>query len=387
MELNEQLALITKDINESLKKIEDNHASKTALSKLEDEFKAFNKAMDQHRLATKSHRLFETQAGAEGFIDVLRNSIANSPLATVVKNGPFAISKSDLNSYGSGTGVDFVPTQVAPTISYLLSQGGVARQHATVLTGLDHNLTITKRNGHSTAAFTAQSTTLKDDVSVTPTAFTETSVSLSPKQVCALGRASEKLLYTSAINVAEMIAIDMTEQAGLLEDNSIIKGDGSTASYGNINGLNNTVTGTGSAASGGITIDLLLGLPSSVHESVYGSPNARYWISGAILQSIKQTKASGSGQYFLDPTTGEFKIGGYPVTIWHRLDQSVANGNTVAYFGDMRKALTIGQGADLAIKVDMSRYFDSNQVAFKLCYDFDAVVVQPSALVRVNYTS
>jgi HK97 family phage major capsid protein len=391
MEFAEQITALNADIQKSFARIEENSASKASLYKLEEQFAALNKIADERRLETKSHRVFGDEKRASVFVDCLRSAVANSPLASasspVAKTLMEGIQKADLNSYGSGTGVDFVPTSVIPEISYLLTQGSVARQHAKVINGVDRNLTLTKRNGTSTAVFTNASSVNKDDVAVTPSIFGESKVTLSPQQISVLGRVSEKLLYQSAINVAEMVAIDMTEQCGILEDNACLKGDGSAA-FGGITGLVNASIPSVSVAVGSLSnFDQLLDLQASVHESVYNSQSAKYYMSGAILQKFRAKKASTSGVYFYDPASNSFTINGYPVVIWHRMDNTVAANKNIAFFGDMSKALTIGVGREMSIKVDMSRYFDSNQAAFRLTYDFGAVTVQPNAIAMLSLTA
>lgn len=377
------------EIATSLKAIENEGTGlKSAVKKLEDQFAGLNKAMDDQRLATKSHRLFGTHKEAGVFIDVLRKAVGNSRLPDVMKDyqkSGLYVEKSALNTYGTGTGAELVPTATSDTLSLLLSQGSVARKYAKVLTGVNEKVVLPVRNGTSTAAFTAAAGVIKDDVTIGATTLQTSKLTLSPSQIGILSQVSEKLLYMSAINIAEYIAIDMIEQAGVLEDNCVIKGDG-TSAFNGITGLN-TLGGVGNtnlAFASFTSLDQILALPSKVHESVYASPTARYFMSGAILSTIRGFK--NSSFYYLDPTTGEFTIGGYPVSIWHRMDNTVAATKVPVMFGDLGKACVIGVGRDMNIVVDHSFAFGSAQASFRLLYDFDAQFVQPSAMARLSLT-
>jgi HK97 family phage major capsid protein len=383
---NVEFANLKKDIETSLKTIEqDGSGTKVTLKKLEDGLSALNKEMDTRRLESKSHRLFGTHAEANAFIDVLRNAVTRSNLGNVmdIKKSSLYVEKAALNTYGTGTGAELVPTATADVISLLLAQGGIARKYATVLNGVSEKIVLPVRSGTSTAVFTAGGGVVKDDVTITPSTAGTAKVTLSPSQIGVLSQVSEKLLYMSAINIAEFIAMDQIEQAGVLEDNSVIKGDG-TATYNGITGLN-TLGGvpTTTLANASFTnFDQVIGLPGKVHESVYQSPNAKYYVSGAIMSAMRAFK--NSSYYYFDPSTAGFQIAGYPVVIWHRLDNTIATGKTVVMFGDLSKAAVIGVGRDMNIVVDHSFAFGSAQASFRLLYDFDCQFIQPTAMARLT---
>ena len=130
-------------------------------------------------------------------------------------------------------------------------------------------------------------------------------------------------------------------------------------------------------------------MPAAVAEAVYSSPDAAYYISGPIIQNIKTKKASTSGVYFIDPTTGKFMIGGFPVNLWQRMDNTVATGKTVAFFGSMRKAVNVAIGRDQRLEVSRSYYkFGTNQVGYRMTYDYSVGVIQPTAMgIALTLTS
>lgn len=385
---NQEFAALKGDIEKSLKTIENEGTGvKSAVKKLEDQFAAMNKAMDHQRLALKSHPLFGDFGQAENYINVLRAACEKSNIGSKIKTEecPLFVNKANLNTYGSGTGSELVPTATADVISLLLSQGGIARREGTVYSGIQGKLALSKRNGTSTAAFTNGSGVIKDDVSVTGVSPGTSLITLSPSQVVALSLVSEKLLYQSAINIAEFTAIDMIEQAGVLEDNTVIKGDGSSITYNAVDGINhNSGVVESTVAFGSFDLSNVIKLPGTVAEAAQMSPNAKFYMSGAVLSILRAQKSSGSGQFYMDPTTGTMKLSGYDVVVWHRVDNTVATGKYPVYFGDLKKALVIGTGRDMAITVDHSFAFGSVQAAFRLAYDFDAGLIQPTALARLK---
>ena len=389
-EINTEFAALKGDIDKSLKTLEaDGSGVKTAIKKLEDQFQFMNKRLDEQRLIEKKHPLFGDHQQAEKFIDVLRSAVDKSNLPSRIQNfekSSMYIDKSSLNTYGTGTGVELVPTATSSVLSLLLAQGGIARKYAKVLPGVNEKVVLPVRGTTSTAVFTANAGVIKDDNggnNITVTTLQTNKVTLSPSQIGILSQCSEKLLYMSAINIAEYIATDMIEQAGVLEDNCVIKGDG-TATYNGITGLNTlgTVPVTTVVAASWTSLDELIGLPAKVQESIYGSQNARYFMSGAMFSKARSFK--NSSYYYLDPTTGEHTLAGYPVTFWHRLDNTAVAGKVVAYFGDLSKAAVIGIGRDMQIVVDHSFAFGSAQASFRMLYDFDCQFVQPTAMARLT---
>lgn len=378
---------LRKDITESLKKIEEGYVTKAGLAKLEEQFKALESQNARAALRAQGDPIFSNKQNAADFVNCLRGAVAQSHLADRIdKSSPMYVNKADLNSYGTGTGVEVVPTATSELFSLLLSQGSVARANSTVIDGIQGSLILTKRNGTSTAAFTV-ATTLKDDAAVTAASLGTAKVTLTPQQISALSYVSEKLLYSSAVSIANIVAADMIEQAGVLEDNCVYKGDGTTA-FGNITGLTaDSAVPEQSVAAASYSLDDVLALPALVHESVQNSPTACYYMSGKALNTLRTKKASTSGVYHIDPTTGQPNLFGYPVKIWHRVDQTFVATKFPALFGDMKKAVTIGVGRGMTIDVSRDYRFANNQDAFRLTYDFDAKILQPSAMARLAITA
>lgn len=381
---------IIKSITDLGQKIESDYATKHEMKKFADAVSALDKAIERKSLEERLDQnvIFANKGQAQDFINVLKGALARDNKVLTPDSG-FYVSKAagdPLTSTGTNAGADIVPTTLASTFSMLLAQGSVARANATVYNGVQGTLDLGKRNGTSTAVFTAA-----DDTAVTATQLGTSKVSLTPKQVSALSLVADKLLYVSPVNIANAIAIDLIEQAGVLEDNSVIRGDGG-ASYGGITGLK-SASGVGSVtltaanyATDPNLIDALLDMPSQVHESVQQSGRGRFYVSPAAWYKVRKGKASSSGVYHFDIESGQYQLGGYGLTVWHRMDSAVTATNCVAFFGDMSQSTVIGIGRDMSIEVDRSYAFNKNQTAFRLTYDFGAAHVQAGAMSRIVLT-
>jgi len=382
-------------MNEALKtlgnKIESDIATKAEVQNFAALVKALDQKIDRKNLDEKTEEpsIFKNKAQAIEFIDVLKGALVRDG-KHLTKDSGFYSEKTagdPLTTAATNAGVDIVPTSLSSTFSMLLAQGGIARQYATVYNGVQGTLDLGKRNGTSTAVFTAT-----DDATVTATQLGTAKVSLSPKQISAISYVADKLLYVSPVNIANSIAIDLVEQAASLEDISVIRGDG-TATYGSITGIKTaasvgsvTLTAANFTAAGSTLVDALLDMPSQVHESVQMSGKGRYYVSASTWYNVRKAKASTAGSYHFDVQLGQWTLGGYPVTVWHRMDTADTATNCKAIFGDLSLSHVLATGRDMSIDVDRSFRFGTNQTAFRLTYDFGAVTIQPTALSRIVLT-
>lgn len=377
-------------------KIESDTASKAEVKKFGQGLADLEKIVTSLKSKEKTDEptIFADKAQAEEFITCMKGAIArsNKQHDPSMGSSPFYVNKTagdPLTTTGTAAGIELVPTATSNLFSMLLKQGSVARRISTVYSGVHGNIDLPKRNGTSTAVFTAA-----DDTAVTPTQFGTAKLTLSPKQISVLSAVSDKLLYASAVPVANVVAIDLIEQAGVLEDTAVLIGDGS-ADYGSITGIK-TASNVGSVtltaanfadsyndyAQTSTLIDALLDLQKNVHESVIYNGTGEYYLSLPCYVEVHKQK-SAQGEYQIDPQSGTFKLGGYNVNVWHRMSTTVNAGSFVAMYGDMKKANVIATGRDMSLSVSTDYGFNKNQTYFRLSYDFQSGLIQPSALARV----
>ena len=353
-------------------KIEKDVATKR---ELKEHAELFTKMIEKQRVErerAEKHPIFGTKALADTFVDVLATAAerGNSKLAD---HGSI-LHKDNLNIT---TASDALPTATSEVLSFLMKQGGVARRYSTVYTGVRGSLVLPKRTGSSTAAFTAN-----DDSSVTPDAFGVGKVTLTPKQVSAISQVSNQALYSSAVDLASNVAVELVENAAAFEDTVVISGAGISG-----DGLladTDVVDGT-ETAHGSIGIEEALELMGLVAEEVQNSENAAFYMNGKTLTAMRTKKASTSGVFHIDPSTGGFVLGGRPIRVWHRLPDLAAGSKSV-FFGDMEKASVLSVGREMGIEVSSEAAFAKNASLFRLTYDFDADIIQPKALARTNST-
>ncbi len=387
--IDEKLVNDIKTLSASLSDV----ATKAELKTFSEATTKMLKDLEMANKGREAHPIFETKAKADVFVDTLALALKTANKAV----GPGLIYDAEratnrvkaagdpLESHRTDAGVDLVPRVIADGFSKLVLQNGVARRESKVFYDVQGDLDIVKKNGTCTAVFTAA-----DDSVVNPTQMGTGKLSLSPRQISVISLASDRLLYSSSVNLAQEIFLDQAEQCGVLEDVSILIGDGSPT-YGNITGIKNaagvpnqtvTVANYGNSGNQALT-DALLGLPALVAEQVRNSENAKYYVSSPLWQSIKNSK-SAQGQYNFDLQTGKYLFGGYEVVLWNRIGTAVTAGNMVGFFGDMKAAVTIGIGRDQRFAVDSSYAFNKNQTAFRTTYDFAGGIVQPTALAKLS---
>ena len=249
MDSPQELENISKAMGDLTTKLESGYLSKSEFkfeaNKFAETFKAFDNEINKLRKQSQTDPVFGNKSNAQDFVNLLKVANSHTEIAEIRKlssdkNSSWYVEK-DLNSYTSGAGIDTIPTATADVLSLLIKQYGLSRRYATVWNDVHGNLALPKRNGTSSAVFTVAASTNEDDASVTPSAYGTAKLSLTPQQISILSLVSDKLLFQSAVNIAEYVAIDMAEQAGILEDNTTIYGDGTTT-YGGNTGLVNTLS-------------------------------------------------------------------------------------------------------------------------------------------------
>jgi HK97 family phage major capsid protein len=391
-----EIVKISSAVNEISKNIADldsKYAQKHEAKKLADAIDALNKAMDRQRLVEDADPVFGNKAVAGEFIDCLkgvmfRGDVKKARDVTLDKNSELYVEK-DLNSYTNGSGADTIPTAVSNVLSVLQRQESVALRDATVIDNLQGSETFHRRDGTSTAAWQNASGGLKDDAPITPSVLSTTKITLTPQAMVSLSLVADKLLYSSAINLAQYVAQDLVEDQMALFDRDVINGDG-TYSNGGINGIVNDsdIYEEVVTTSGFTNVDKLFDMIANVHEAVQNSPSACFYVSGPVFAAIRKMKAAVTGQYLIwDPTKLAFDMGGTTLKLWHRMDNTLANGKYIAFYGDMRRTLTVAKGRSMQLEVSRDYKFNTAQVAFRLVQDLTAGVIQPGAFARLLMTS
>ena len=129
-----------------------------------------------------------------------------------------------------------------------------------------------------------------------------------------------------------MIGAFMGQQLGIAEATDMI-----TQLDGNTNVAEiNTGQGTALPDAIGPWADLVASLSSAY------KPNARFVMSREAMRSLRALLQGGTGSdLVIDPSTGDFRLWGYPIVINDHMDAGSVAGQNPVYFGDFSMGTTI----------------------------------------------
>lgn len=136
---------------------------------------------------------------------------------------PNAMQRAPLAVGSTGAGEEWVSTNLMAGqsfIEYLINLMMVKRLGAVVLTGLQGNLSLAKKTGHSTASWVAE------DNAPSESALTTGQVPLAPKTLGAWTEITRKLLLQSSPDVENLVRQDLAEAIALAIDQACINGTG-----------------------------------------------------------------------------------------------------------------------------------------------------------------
>jgi HK97 family phage major capsid protein len=376
------------DIAESFKKIEEGYAPKHVVAKLEEQLAAFKSEADRRNLSEVKDRYFGTMEQKRAAVTALVNAVKRSPLAHKLAEPGFLVHKTDsLNSYTSGAGAELVPTAIDSAISMLMYDASVIRRDARLVPGIQGYAEFPRRTSRGTSVrFTTSDVSgnpLGDNGTLVGDAPNLQNLQITPHQIAGCADVSEKLLYNSVANVIEFIYRDMVDQSAYLEDTSALNGDGSSTSYGGCLGIvNDDDVPEDTVASASFGLDKIATLPTFAHESIV---NGKFYMNRHTLATLRTAKASTAGSYHIDPTSGQPELFGVPVVVWNRM-ANVGAGNYPVIYGDLSRAAVVGLGRPYEIKVDYSNRFRNVEATFRLVYDWDFGLIEPSAVARLKTT-
>jgi HK97 family phage major capsid protein len=376
-----ELNAIVSKIEELGQRIDKDYATKSDLANFASALKAYNVEREKDMLKTKKNRIFGDELVAKEFCGYLENVVASHPKLKArdpmnLGREQKLVTKAALDATTAGNGANTIPTAVSDQLHILITEFGKARQLHDVIY-MAGNIDLPIATDDATAAYSTNDITDGSD-----TKQTLSKVTLSPKQMLAIYRASGKLLYNSAINVAEMVASALVRAAGRLEDDTCWIADG-TSTYGSMTGysLHASVPEIAVGGISAVTLDNLINLKYEASETVDG--DGVFYIARALKPKLKQLKASTAGSYHLQLEGTNIEIDGSPVVIVNRFSDGSTADDMVCLYGDLRKAGKIGVNRDLAVDLDTSVDFIRAGLVWRLVEDFAFAVPNPTAVARL----
>jgi len=245
-------------------------------------------------------------------------------------------------------------------IDLLRNRLSIAQAGATMLTGLQGNVSIPRQTSAATAYWVGE------NASPTESQQAIDQVNLSPKTVGAFVDYSRRLLLQSSIDVEGMVRNDLARVIALEIDRAAIYGTGSSnqpQGLTNVSGIGSeTLTGTG-------TFTEYIAMETDVAAANADAGALRYIVNATTRGGLKGTKKdAGSGEFVF----ADNEINGYPVIVSNQL------ASNDALFGDFSMFI-MGMWSGLDLTVDPYAGATAGTVRVIALQDVDFAVKQPSA--------
>ena len=245
-------------------------------------------------------------------------------------------------------------------IDLLRNRLSIAQAGATMLTGLQGNVSIPRQTSASTAYWVGENS------SPTESQQAIDQVNLSPKTVGAFVDYSRRLLLQSSIDVEGMVRNDLARVIALEIDRAAVYGTGSSnqpQGLTNVSGIGSeTLTGTGTFAE-------YIAMETDVAAANADAGALRYIINASARGALKSTeKASNTAQFVYEND----QINGYPVIVSNQL------ASNDALFGDFSMFI-MGMWSGLDLTVDPYAGATAGTVRVIALQDIDFAVKQPGS--------
>lgn len=280
-----------------------------------------------------------------------------------------------------------VPEEFAQTIIDLREQYGVFRREARVVEMGRDTMLIPRRSGGVTIYAIGENPA----AAITQSQPTWSQVRLTAKKCGGLTLMSTEIAEDAIIGVAEWLANEFAYSFALFEDQCGFIGDGSQTYLG-IRGLGSFFTTTGGvggaqlvgavdAASGHDTFaeidkDDLAKVMAALPDFVM---NPKWYCSKVAAELVFGRLQAGAGGNTVE-TLSNGKVGrsylGYPIVVSQVLPTSQGDLSDLPmlYFGDLSKAVTMGDRRSMTVFPSEHRYMDTDQIGVRATERMDIVV-------------
>jgi HK97 family phage major capsid protein len=268
-----------------------------------------------------------------------------------------------VNSLGGALTSDELMTEIIR----LVEEYGAFPQYARRLTMSSDTMIVARRTGGLAAR------PVGENSEVTASDVTFDNVELSAKIWGIANRVPNSLLEDSAIDLADLMAVETAQSFAESFDNAGFIGDGTSAYHGTVGIcvkilLAAHAKSVVAAASGNPTFDTLdlTDFTNTVARlPVYARRNAAWYISPAGYGSSMLRLAMSAGGVSTQNIEGGFgnTFLGYPVRLVHSMESDLTGtaGEVLCLFGDMAQAATFGERRAVNIRTASERYIEYDQ--------------------------
>jgi HK97 family phage major capsid protein len=266
-----------------------------------------------------------------------------------------------------------VPDVLEPSLINLRDNFGVFRQNARVVPMGSDVLRMPRRTGTVTAFFVGEAAAGTESQQ----AFDQ--VSLVAKKLMVLTTITSELSEDNIVALGDSLAGETAYAMALREDQCGFNGTG-TGSFGGIVGLTSAILagGTSDSALGALASVTLADCRAAVGRLAAwaDTPNTKWYINRAIWNNTFLRIAEGAGgvtaNEIRDSEEG-LRFMGYPVVLAQAIPAATANGDVLAYFGDLSLAAYFGDRRGLTVEFSNSALnaFEQDEIAVRSTERFD----------------
>lgn len=268
-----------------------------------------------------------------------------------------------------------VPELLESAIIRNVEQYGVARTAARVYPMGPGVTLIPRRASGFTGYFAGEAS------SVTASDLAFDQIRLEARKLMVFSSWSSELPEDSVVALGDLLTQEVALTFAIKEDQCLFSGDG-TSTYGGIVGLANALA-SGAYAETASNVDTPAEVTIASFEEAMGKLlqlpglQPKWYCHSSIYHNVMQRLAFAS----TGNTAANFNAGfgpsflGYPVVFCQAMDSGAPttdlSGKFICYFGDMSRAVTMGQKRGISIAVDNSYGFNTDSIYFRATERFD----------------
>lgn len=276
-----------------------------------------------------------------------------------------------------GTGGNLVETTLMPGdfITLLRNKTAVFKLGAQQLTGLVGNVAIPKQSGSATGYWAAE------DGAITESTPTFTQVTMSPKTLGGLVRATRKMLLQSSPEIENVLRADLAETLALAIDLAAINGSGASnqpTGILNTSGIGDVAIG---ANGGAPTWAHIIELENDVASANADEASCGYLTSPEIRGKLKQTQrftSTDSPVWNLERIAEFESMNNYKAFASNQTPKTLVKGTSsdchAIIFGDWRHLLVGFWGNGIELLSDPYSNFSDGSIWVRAMVDCDIAV-------------
>ena len=332
------------------------------------------KLRDEAGLEFEAAEAFEKQTGRSA------RGIFIPPDAMNHRRSTSVAARRDLNTGTNTQGGHLVDTVLdSANFIDLLRNSAAVMPRATLLTGLVGDLAIPRQTGSATAAWVAEGS------SGTESQLALGQLSLTPNTITATTDITRRMLIQSSVDVEDLVRRDLAAIIALAIDQAAVNGSGTSnepEGILNMSGIGSVALGTNGAAP---TWDDLVDLETEVaiDNALMGSPD--YLSNARVRGKLKRTlrTATYGEQMLLEGN----EVNGYPFVLSNQVPSNLTKGTgtnlSAIIFGYLR-TVHIGLWSGLDLLVDPYSQGRSGTVQVTAFQDADVAARHEEALSAIT---